>query len=772
MNISAVKSKRTLKRFRLWSRRVGLSRKLAFSLTAAAVASGVATLVTITGAPTSGPDPATVLALLYLDAVLLILLGAVVARRLAGLWAERRRGLAGSGLHVRLVMLFSLVAVTPAILVAVFSALFLNFGIQTWFSERVRTALEASNVVASAYLHEHRQNIRADVLAAANDLNRDAPALMRNPWRFNQVLSTQAALRSLSEALVIDSTGRVLARSQFSMSLEFDLVPPGALKKAGQGEIVVLTTQQDDRVRAVVKLNRFVDAYLLVGRFVDSRVLEHIERTKGAVTQYMRLEKRQEGIQITFVMIFVMVTILLLLAAVWIGLTLATQLARPISNLIAAAERISEGDLGVRVEVSSSTDELGTLSRAFNRMTNQLEGQQRGLMEVNRQLDERRRFTETVLSGVSAGVIGLDDKGRINLPNRSASELLATDLEHSKGELLEDVIPEMGELLKALMKNPDRLQQAEIKLAREGMSHTLLVRMAAERLGGDIIGFVVTFDDVTELLFAQRKAAWADVARRIAHEIKNPLTPIQLSAERLKRKYLKEIKSDPETFANCTETIIRQVEEIGRMVNEFSSFARMPQPELKPENLSEICRQTVFFERSRQPEIEFEVELPERDVRLRCDSRQIGQALTNLLKNAAESMVDIETLPKDNRPPGRIRFSLSEQAVEEGRRRVTIVVEDNGKGFPREHRDRLLEPYVTTRPSGTGLGLAIVKKIMEDHNADLVLEDRSEGGARVSLVFHPEEQDDVAPRAGDDDSLAQEAADPMKVATDILLHGS
>ncbi len=761
-----------IKGVRLWSLRAGLGRKLAFCLAAAAVASGVATVATMTEGWSAGPaDPRTVLILLYLDVILLLMLGAVVARRLVAVWAERRRGLAGSGLHVRLVMLFSLVTVTPAILVAVFAGVFLNLGIESWFSQRVRTALDRSLAVATSYLHEHRQNIRADAFAMANDLNRDAPALMRDGRRFSQVLSAQAALRSLPEALVVDSNGRVLARSELSLSLEFELAPRRAMELADQGKIVVLTPDQIDRVRAVIRLDRFVDAYLLVGRFVDPQILSHIEGVEKATSQYQRLEKSREKFQITFVIIFVVVALLLLLAAVWIGLTLATQLARPISNLISAAERVRKGDLGVRVETPASADEIGTLSRAFNRMTGQLESQQTGLMDANRQLDERRRFMETVLTGVSAGVIGLDVNGRINLTNRSASELLATDLERSIGKNLGEVVPEMADLLKAVMERPDRMQQTEIKLVRERRFHTLLARVAPERLGGDIIGYVVTFDDVTELLSAQRAAAWADVARRIAHEIKNPLTPIQLSAERLKRKYLKEIQTDPETFSVCTDTIVRQVEDMGRMVDEFSSFARMPQPTMKPENLSEICQQTVFLERTRHPEIEFTVELPGGGVRLRCDGRQVAQALTNLLKNAAESIMDREAAGGETLPRGHIRFVLTKETADEGTR-IIVVIEDNGRGLPEEHRDRLTEPYVTARTRGTGLGLAIVKKIMEDHNGDLVLEDRPEGGARISLVFYPVGEPADVEDAGKYESPAEKDADPMKVATDILAHGS
>jgi two-component system nitrogen regulation sensor histidine kinase NtrY len=747
VDTTATSLNRSLRKFRLWSRHRGLSRKLAVFLAVAAVLSGIATVVILTGAASPSPDPKTVLILLYLDTVLLLGLGVVVARRLTKVWTERKQGLAGSRLHIRFVVMFSLVAVTPAILVAVFSALFLNFGIQSWFSERVRTALDESEAVASAYLYEHKQSIRSDALAAANDLNNSALMLSRNPQIFSNMLSTQAGLRNLPEAVVVDSHGNVLAQSRFSQLLSFEQMPPGIMQKAASGEIIVITNKQDDRVRAVVKLGAFVDAYLLVGRFVDPKALGHLERTKGAVAEYRQLAKRQTGIQISFVVIFAVVALLLLLAAVWVGLNMATRLVRPLSNLIAAAEKVSGGDLGVRVDATAAADEIGALSRGFNRMTSQLESQHQGLMDANRQLDERRRFTETVLAGVSAGVIGLDREGRINLPNRSASELLAADLEKSIGGNLAEIVPEMRTILAAIKNQPGKMRQAEIRVMRDGRYLTLLVRVAAERVGADIIGFVVTFDDITELQSAQRKAAWADVARRIAHEIKNPLTPIQLSAERLKRKYLSEIKTDPEIFSTCTDTIVRQVSDIGRMVDEFSSFARMPRADLSLENISELCRQVVFLERNRHPTIEYDLSIPEGKVMVHCDGRQISQALTNILKNAAESVSG--RLEESGGRAGLIKTVLEDRQTD-GERLIAITVEDNGKGLPRKDRGRLTEPYVTTRTEGSGLGLAIVKKIMEDHNGNLILEnidggdddDKSGGGsgARVKLVFNPNEE--------------------------------
>ncbi|CCQ73802.1 PAS domain-containing sensor histidine kinase [Magnetospira sp. QH-2] len=754
--------RRKWRRLLAWTRRTHLSRKLTIVLVVASVISGLATFATMSGTATIyGPDTGTVIALLYLDVVLLLLLGAVVARPLTRVWVARRRGRAGSRLHVRLVMMFSLVAVLPAVVVAVFTAVFLNFGIQAWFGERVATVVDNSRAVAHAYLEEHRKSIRAEILAMANDINRDAGKLAASKVRFNRYLETQSLLRSLSEAVIIDGTGKVLARTALSLSLSLENIPREALRQADQGKVVLQTTGQDDRVRAMVALERLVNAYLLVGRFVDQEVVTHIERTEGAYREYKAVEKRRESMQITFILIFVVLALLLLMASIRVGLTLASSLVQPISGLIGASERIRHGDLTARADVSSSADEIGTLGRVFNRMALQLENQQRGLLEANRELDERRRFTETVLAGVSAGVIGLDTEGRISLSNRSAGHLLAQDLNSAIGKPLVETVPEMADLYAEACLRPDRTRQDQIKVMAEDRQRTFLVRVAAETLGESILGYVVTFDDITDLQHAQRQAAWSDVARRIAHEIKNPLTPIQLSAERLKRKYLKQIEADPEIFTMCTDTIVRQVKDIGRLVDEFSSFARMPEPTMKEEDLGQLARNTVFLERSRGEHIRFELAIPDEPVSIRCDPHQIRQALTNILKNAAEALTENPVADKD----ALIEVRLSRH--EEGKNDQGLVLEvlDNGPGLPSDQKDRLTDPYVTTRPTGTGLGLAIVRKIMEDHGGELLLNNRDEGGARASLVFPPS-SDRLLRNVPDDDSV-----DPMTVAVRLTTHG-
>ncbi|HSR72192.1 MAG TPA: PAS domain-containing sensor histidine kinase, partial [Kiloniellales bacterium] len=551
------------------------------------------------------------------------------------------------------------------------------------------------------------------------------------------LLEAQAGVRSLTEVMVFDSEGRVLGRAGFSLLLDFDpQIPDWAMRRAAGGEVVILTAETDDRVRALYKLDSFGDTYLYVGRLIDARVLQHSDRTQDAVQLYERLEGKRSDLTITFALIFVVVAMMLLLAAVWVGLALATRLTRPIGSLVEAAERVRAGDLGARVDSQDGPDEIGTLSQAFNRMTEELQKKQAEILNANVELDHRSRFIEAVLGGVSAGVIGLDKNGIVTLPNRSACELLETTNDALRGRKLSAVVPEMAELVETARRRPRRLSEKTIALSQgDGGVRRLLVRVTAEADARKVIGYVVTFDDVTELLSAQRKAAWADVARRIAHEIKNPLTPIQLSAERLKRKYRDQIKNDPETFETCTDIIVRHVGDIGRMVDEFSAFARMPAPRLEPTDLTELVRQSAFLQQSAHPDITIAVVQPDQTIVADCDPEHVGRALTNLLQNAVDALEGRAGGQGSAPSPGQIAVRLYEADEH-----VVVEIEDNGPGLPKAERHRLTEPYVTTRLEGTGLGLAIVKKIMEDHGGRLILEDAPGGGARVKLEFPASER--------------------------------
>jgi two-component system nitrogen regulation sensor histidine kinase NtrY len=712
----------------VWSRlkRVDVERRLALLLTISAVAAGLATYWVISRAPPFGPDVGTVLILLNLDLVLLLLLGVVIARRLVQLVLQLRQGSAGSRLHTRLVLLFSGVAVTPAIIVAVFSVFFLSSGLENWFSERIRNALENSMNVAEAYLQEHKENIRADALAMAADLNRESASLDFNPARLRQVVNAQAALRSLTEAIVFDGSGRVLARTGLSFTMEIEQLPRDALERAFQGEVVELTSDTEDRVRALVRLDGFGDAYLFIGRFVDAKVLGYMERTQNMVSAYQRMQSERSGIQITSALIFMIVALLLLFASMWIGLALANQLVTPIGRLITAADRVRGGDLLARVpEDGPESDEFVMLSRAFNRMTTQLESQRRELIAANQQLDERRRFTETVLAGVSAGVLGIDTERRVVLPNQAAQDFLDEDGEGLVKRRIEEVLPGVGKLFEAATQHPGEVVERQLSLVRRGREQTLLARLSPQRDGGRILGYIVTFDDISDLLSAQRQAAWAEVARRIAHEVKNPLTPIRLSAERLERKYLGQIGQDQEAFKKSVGTIVRQVDTIGRLISEFSAFARMPAPVLRDENLDELVRDAVVLQQPAWPQIHFRVDMPaERPIRLTCDGPKVSQAITNLLQNSINALSEGA---EDRAGEVTVRVRRGDAAI-------LVEVEDNGPGFP-SNRERLFEPYVTTRTKGTGLGLAIVKKIMEEHGGSVELLAGEAHGALVRLTF-------------------------------------
>lgn len=693
----------------------GWSLKLAILLVIAAVCSGFATYAALTETPPFGNDPDTVIWLLNLDLIILIFLVAIIGRRVAQIWAGRRQGLAGSRLHTRLILIFSIMAAAPAILMAVFSAFFFHFGVQSWFSDRVQTAIMESQAVAEAYLEEHQQVIKADLLAMANDLDRQALLYIENKPSFERFMDTQAFMRNLSEAMIFDSAGRILTRSGLTFTLTFENVPSYLLEQAMDGEVVITTNETEDRVRAFVKLNNFNDAYLFVGRMVDPTVLSHVDATRDAAEEYTALQGRFSGMQITVTMIFIVVALLLMMTAIWFGINLARQLVTPIGSLISASDRLRAGDLTARVPEGEPIEEFDYLARAFNRMTSQLGEQRAELVMANRQLDQRRRFTETVLAGVSAGIVGVDEQGRIAIANSSAGELFGKAADSLIGKRVQNLIPELGDLLARAHDRPGKIVQDEVPYQREdGHPLKILVRIAIEWIGNEEKGAVLTFDDITELESAQRKAAWADVARRIAHEIKNPLTPIQLSAERLKRKYLKEVQTDPQVFEKCTDTIIKHVGDIGRMVNEFSAFARMPEPVLQEEDFKMQVRDTLILQKEAHPDIEFTTTgLEGRDAApVNCDAQQIRQALTNLLQNAIDSI--------HGHAEGARKIHLLLASVKD--ENYVLAISDSGPGLPAgQDTEKLAEPYITFKEKGTGLGLAIVKKIMEDHEGRLII---------------------------------------------------
>ncbi|MBC7668737.1 ATP-binding protein [Caulobacter sp. DWR2-3-1b2] len=691
---------------------------LAVALTATAV--GLAS-----SPPTTGPiGPATtvILAVLGFNLALILCVAGIVGWRLLDL-VDARASDAGARLHLRFVGLFSVAAVAPAVIVALFFGVLVNRGVDAWFSQRVRTVVENSATVARSYVAEQITYISQHVGPMAGTLNEAAPTLADSPVAFGHFLRSLADDNGFSAAYVLDRDGRILARAESDDAPPFLAPPPSSFKWTDTGEITSQRFVTEDLFRALYRLKGFPDAYLYVARPIDKGILAHLIESEESLISYREAAKNQDRIQVIFGLSYIETALLVLVAAVWVGIAAANSIAAPVSGLVQAAGRVSAGDLDARVDVEIGPEEIRALSVAFNMMTTDLQAQQAALRVASLDAESRRQFIETVLSGVSAGVVGLDAEGRITALNRRAGDLLALD-DSAVGQSLAEVAAELEPVVQEISGGRPNAE-VEIDVIRGGETRRLRFRGA----GHAAESLVLTFDDITRLVAAQRNAAWKDVARRIAHEIKNPLTPIQLSAERIRRKYRKDITSDLETFDRCTETIIRQVGDIGRMVDEFSAFARMPAPRFAPANLAEMLRQAVFAQRIVDNETDVMIEEPGEDVWISCDARMVGQALTNILKNAGEAVGARRLVTPE--PGGRIVASLISDDEH-----LCLVVEDNGVGLPARDRDRLTEPYVTTREKGTGLGLAIVKRIMEDHEGELVLTDALHGtGARVILRF-------------------------------------
>jgi two-component system nitrogen regulation sensor histidine kinase NtrY len=658
----------------------------------------------------------TILTIVLANLVLILALVAAAGWSVVKLIGEQSRD-AGAKLHLRFVSLFALAAFVPAIVVALFFGALVTRGVETWFSARVRTVVENSATAARSYVNEQTRGIYGDLLAMATDLDRAAPLFASSPVAYGRILEGQAANRYFPAAYVIDHEGRLLASAESGNAPTFVAPPAATLASADKGDVVMRPFEASDLIRAVYKMHAYNDAYLYVVRRVDPGILNHLRSTEGALLAYREAAANRSQIQAVFLLTYVETVLLVLVGAVWLGMAAANGISAPVARLVAAAHKVSGGDLTARVDLNDTPEEIAVLSRAFNKMTGELQTQQTALQTASHEAESRRQFIETVLAGVSAGVLGVDARGRVSAANQQAFVLLGLD-DDPHGKPLSEVAPELAPLATG-----DGRLETEMDLVRNG--ETLRLRVLASAAGEE--GQVLTFDDITRLVTAQRSAAWRDVARRVAHEIKNPLTPIQLSAERLRRKYRGEITSDPEIFDRCTDTIIRQVEDIGRMVDEFSSFARMPAPKFAAQSANELLRQAVFAQRVVDPDTTIELEEPVEEVRIVCDGRMLGQALTNVLKNAGEAIAS-----RRQASPGLHGRMIARLVVDDAS--ATFEVEDNGVGLPAAGREQLTEPYVTTREKGTGLGLAIVKRILEEHGGELVLLDAANPpGARVVL---------------------------------------
>jgi len=767
--------RRLERRFRRWSSRVDFYPRLELFSAALTLIIMVSSYSYITSKrlPAEGMTPPFITALIVVNLLPLMGLLVLIARRLAILLSNRRQGLAGARLHVRLVALFAAIAAVPTLLVVVFASLLFQFGVQFWFSDRARTVLDNADRVAQAYVAENKTRLLDDVVAMARDVRGYAQEFGIASPSFADGLAFQLAARNLSEAAVFTTSPKgitIIAATGLDSRPLTNRIQPRDLVKAGAGPQVIASS--GDRIEAVVRLDAADGRYLYASRKVDPQVLNQVARTATALNEYRSLIERSRLLQWRFNLIMMVVSLIILAVAIWFALWLANRLVTPIGELADAAERVGAGDLDARVPVRGATDEIGTLSRAFNRMTGQLKAQQSALVSANSQLDRRRQFTEAVLSGVSAGVLSVDAGGYVRLANHSAAKLLESTEGALAGSRLRDVVPELAGLLDAAAEGG--AASGQIRIARGNDTQTLVVQIVAEAGGFAVLAdgaertqsMVVTFDDISEQLADQRSAAWADVARRIAHEIKNPLTPIQLSAERLQRKYAPQIVSDPEIFASLTSTIVRQVGDLRRMVDEFSEFARMPKPVFRAEPVLDLLRQTLFLHEIGYPTIRFSLDAPDSLPSLECDRRQITQALTNLLKNAAEAVlarVETDELIAEQRGgddavvPGAVVLSAQMGTANESGQLI-VSVSDNGVGLPVEQRDRLTEPYVTTRARGTGLGLAIVKKIVEEHGGTLELGDAPGSGAVARLHFDLAAAarlhvDRLAAPAADDDAV-------------------
>ena len=662
--------------------------------------------------------------LVAIDALALVGLGALVGRQVWRLWRERRQRLAGHQLHWRLAILFGGVTTLPAVIVTLFALFVVDFSLRGWFAERISTAINESVRVAESYFDEHARSISGEVLTMANDINREAYRLAGEGNLMGRYLSDQAALRNLSDAIIFDGSGQVLAKSRFAFAVTFANLETSWVEKARNGEVVILRADETNKLRAVVKLTSYVDAYLLVGRFIDAKVLEAMDRSRLAASDYQQLGFQQLDIQVSFAVLFGIILLLILIAALWVGLNLATAIVGPLGSVIQVAEQVRAGNLSERVPADIELEEIGRLGASLNRMLDELVRSREQLVQANAQLDQRREFTEAVLGGVSSGVIGLDKTGTVTLPNVAARTLLGKRDTELIGRKLADIVPEFSRLLSIVNQKRRRFAEEQIMLVAADKPMTLRARIVAELIEGRVIGYVVTFDDVTSLLNAQRKAAWSDIARRIAHEIKNPLTPIQLASERLRKKYRPTKEEDAAKFEEYVEIIGRQVGDIGRMVDEFSAFARMPQPKMEHASLIEIASgQTALFADNKAV-ITLSVDNADEPYMTLCDPGLVRQALTNLLQNAIDSL--------DDHHVDTPQIDLGLATDQAG---IRLTVTDNGPGFPEMDLAKLLEPYVTTRQTGTGLGLAIVSKIMEDHGGELQLGRAASGGAVVTLLF-------------------------------------
>jgi two-component system nitrogen regulation sensor histidine kinase NtrY len=684
-----------------------------------ALLSTLLTFVVLTGLTHIEPTRTVVVSFLLINGATILLLVGIIIREVWQVMQARRRGRAAARLHIQIVSLFSVIAVLPAVLVAAVANITIDRGLDRLFSGPTREVIQNSLIIAHAYVQEHAQLIRGDILGMANDLTHARPLFDQDRGTFRELLTSSAASRNLPGAMLIDKDRNVLEKAETGIQVQFTTPAPEFLSNnVDENEPQIAVFPEANYVAAVIRLRAYNDTFLYVARLLDPRVVAQLRQTEASVAEYAEIESRRLGIQVNFALMFAVIALTILMASVLIGLNFANWLVAPIRRLMSAANIVSTGDLHVQVPVHGSEGDLAQLGETFNKMTQELRTQRDELVNASELIDSRRRFIEAVLSSASAGIIGVDASGSVGILNRSAEKLIGHAESETLDHPLSDVLPELDEMMKKAREGTQRLVQGQITINRDGHERNLSVRVSAEQTSHSRDSYIITLDDITELVSAQRTSAWADVARRIAHEIKNPLTPIQLSAERIRRKFGKVITEDKAVFEQCTETIVRQVDDIRRMVDEFSRFARMPKPVIEGEDVADTVRQAVFLMRVGHPDIDIAAEIKEEPMRAQFDRRLISQALTNIIKNATEA---IEAVPPEELGKGRIEVVAACEDDD-----IIIDVIDNGIGLPKVSRARLLEPYVTTREKGTGLGLAIVGRVLEDHGGRIELHDAAD----------------------------------------------
>ena len=658
--------------------------------------------------------------ILMCDLVYVLLIIGLLFQRIMAIIAQRRRKSAGSQLHLRLTGFFTLMSLVPTITVAVFATISINMGFEAWFSDRVQNVIRVSLDAAQAYEFEQTSGLREDAKSLGRRLEQvKAAQRIDDPGAIRQELDRgqQSIQRGLKEAFVITGDGTLRLRGFRSYKFDYEMPPPQAFDLAFE-DVHLIRDYENNELRALVSLRGFGDQYLYVTREVDGVLLGLLDQTQQTARLYQQLEQDRDLYLFNFGLLYLAFAVLLIVSSALLSLWFAERLSRPIGRLVGAAQRVGDGELETQVLEEEGDDEIAQLSVYFNKMTRQLKGQRDRLLENTAQIEERRRLFDSVLSSVTSGVVGLDAQGRVSFVNRSARRLLGWAVGEHKEHHLEVVVPEFSPLFARLKESGNDSVQDEVKVVRGGRLENLLVRVAPRTSeGGALEGYVIAFDDVTDLVAAQRSAAWGDVARRIAHEIKNPLTPIQLSAERIRRKFSPKLDADADDLDRMTQVIVRQTNDLRRIVDEFSKFARMPEAVKQREDIVAILNQAVTLQQAGQPDVTFHIDIPDQVIPLSLDATMISQALTNLIKNAGEAIetriekgVSLELTPA-------IAISLADQGTQ-----VSIAISDNGIGLPQD-RAKLFEPYVTTRDKGTGLGLPIVKKIIEEHGGVLRLDD-------------------------------------------------